>query len=429
MRPFRASTNRLAAIAVLVLITSCDNTPPTGPRNDAARNASNDNIVGSEPRPSLDDEFVNLGREISGFGGMYLDADQHLVVVLTSAGDEKHAASRAADFMARKEGSAKSKKIRFARGQYTFQQLKQWEQRAMSLFATPGVVYTDVDEVKNKLSIGVASHAMEAPTHAGLVRLGIPPSAVVITIAEVPRFAYTLSDIVRPILGGLRIQTLHTSKVCTMGFNARTPVGTPSLVVNSHCTDTQGGTESTRINQPGVGKIGTEIGIEAADPVYSVGGTCPSGKRCRYSDAALATIRAFATNNWSLEVARTTVEGTTTAGNTVVGMRLPVVGELASPLVGTLVRKTGFRTGSTRGTISNACMNTPVGGSNVYLYCQYVVTAASLDGDSGSPVYTWSGVAGTGATLAGILWGFTSTQFYFSSMGNIERELGALTTQ
>jgi hypothetical protein len=40
-------------------------------------------------------------------------------------------------------------------------------------------------------------------------------------------------------------------------------------------------------------------------------------------------------------------------------------------------------------------------------------------------VFAWRGGE---ATLAGVLWGGTGKRFYFSSMGNVEAELGPLTT-
>ena len=49
-------------------------------------------------------------------------------------------------------------------------------------------------------------------------------------------------------------------------------------------------------------------------------------------------------------------------------------------------------------------------------------------GDSGSPVFNWSGTGNT-VRLAGILWGGSGNNlFVFSPMSGIEKELGALTT-
>jgi hypothetical protein len=64
--------------------------------------------------------------------------------------------------------------------------------------------------------------------------LGIPEAAVVI------RFAATLRDQVRPIVGGLQINS--PGFLCTLGFNA-VRAAQNTFITNSHCTNKQGGTE------------------------------------------------------------------------------------------------------------------------------------------------------------------------------------------
>ena len=83
----------------------------------------------------------------------------------------------------------------------------------------------------------------------------------------------------------------------------------------------------------------------------------------------------------------------------------------------------------TFGTITNSCVAVNVSGSTITQLCQNIVNAGVGGGDSGSPVFNWSGT-GSNVTLAGILWGGSSdgTTFVFSPMSGIERELGALTT-
>jgi hypothetical protein len=68
-----------------------------------------------------------------------------------------------------------------------------------------------------------------------------------------------------------------------------------------------------------------------------------------------------------------------------------------------------------------------VSGSNIVQLCQTFVSAGVGGGDSGSPVFSGT----SSVTLVGILWGGNSsgTQFVYSPIGNIEQELGALTTR
>lgn len=426
MRSRRSLLRNSACLIVATSVAGCDATRPTeGPGE------SRGNAVVKRPTvaQSIDDEFAELAKEVPGFGGLYFDASEEVVVYLTDLRERTSAAARLQAYVSRKRAGRPSPRIRYVHGDYSFPALKTWQERAAPLLSDPDLVFTDVDETRNRVRIGVKTLQKAATVRAALANIGIPGRAVEIVIAEAAQFAYTLNDPVRPTLGGLRILAGHTEKVCTLGFNARTASGVPSFVLNSHCTDTQGGTEDTRLWQPVKTKFPFihQIGREAADPVYTTGGSCPSGRRCRRSDAALATI--INQESWAFEVARTTVEGTTSAGSTVVGQRLPVVAEQGAPLAGALVRKTGRTSGSTRGTVVTTCTTYNVGGTNVTLFCQYAANGFADFGDSGSPVYTWSGVSGTGATLVGLLWGIGSaSHFFFSSLSNVEAELGPLTT-
>jgi hypothetical protein len=53
--------------------------------------------------------------------------------------------------------------------------------------------------------------------------------------------------------------------------------------------------------------------------------------------------------------------------------------------------------------------------------CQTFVTANVAGGDSGSPVFDDSN------RLVGILWGGGGSSFVYSPIGQVEKELGALT--
>jgi hypothetical protein len=90
------------------------------------------------------------------------------------------------------------------------------------------------------------------------------------------------------------------------------------------------------------------------------------------------------------------------------------------------VNKVGRTTGWTQGKVTNKCVNVSVSGTKIVQLCQTLVSAHLGAGDSGSPVFKGT----SSITLTGILWGGNSsgTQFVFSPISNIEKELGALTT-
>jgi hypothetical protein len=168
------------------------------------------------------------------------------------------------------------------------------------------------------------------------------------------------------------------------------------------------------------------------DPAYtkSLAGCPRGGKVCRYSDASRAAYvnganqalgliaKTSAANNGSLEITDSfSITADDCPGTT---------GGCLS--VGDVVNKVGRTTGWTAGAITNTCVNTGVQGSRIVQLCQTFVSAGVGGGDSGSDVFQI--ISGTNVKLAGVLWGGNSsgTQFVFSPLGNVVRELGPLTT-
>jgi len=100
----------------------------------------------------------------------------------------------------------------------------------------------------------------------------------------------------------------------------------------------------------------------------------------------------------------------------------------ANAIVGDVANKVGRTTGWTQGMVTNTCVNTGVSGTRIVQLCQTFVSAGVGAGDSGSDVFGQTG--GSSVRLLGILWGGNSqgTQFVYSPIGNVEQELGPLTT-
>jgi hypothetical protein len=233
-------------------------------------------------------------------------------------------------------------------------------------------------------------------------------------------FAATLRDQVRPVVAGLQIN--FSNFLCSIGFNAVSG-GQNSFLTASHCTDRQGGVESTLYYQPLASTANSFIGTEVADPKYFRGSGCPKGHRCRFSDAsreAYASGVPFALGG----IAQTS--GPNNGSLTITGT-FNVTAE-GSAVVGDMVNKIGRTTGWTQGAVSATCVTTGVSGSNIVQLCQTFVNAGVGGGDSGSDVFAQTG--SSSATLLGILWGGNSsgTQFVYSPIANIEQELGPLTT-
>jgi hypothetical protein len=411
----RQRTPLQAFTAGLVLLAAAcsDQNEPVAPTNQPESPPVQPAIQGTSQDP------LALGRTVRGFGGFYLDRGVPVVYLKDAA--ERGNAERALTPFLRAQGLTASQ-LRVLPAKYDWAQLERWFTRASAeVLAVPGGVFVDADEASNRVRIGVERGSV-ARIRGIIARLGIPEGAVVVEETEPIRFAATLRDRVRPIVGGLQIN--FPGFLCTLGFNA-VRSGQSSFITNSHCTDTQGGTEGTPYWQPLESVDPDQIGTEVDDPVY-VRGTgdngCPRGRRCRFSDASRAAYAA------GISFSLGTIAQTTGPNNnsiTIAGS-FGIKGE-GSASVGQTVNKVGRTTGWTQGAVTRTCVNTGVFGSNIVQLCQTFVSAGVGGGDSGSPVFRQSG--GSNVTLLGILWGGSgSTSYVYSPIANIEQELGPLAT-
>jgi hypothetical protein len=410
---------RLLIVAGVLAIAACQDAPePTSPGSTIDPAAL---VTLQEPSG----EQAMLARAVPGFGGLFLDESGTPTVYLTDL-RQRETAERALAGVAREHGFAASA-LRVRQGEFTYQQLGGWFGHASSrVLALPGVVYADLDEARNRVTVGVQDAAAAGRTRTLLTQLGVPEDAVVIERARPIEYAATLRDRVRPVGGGLQIN--FSNWLCTLGFNA-VRNGVASYVTNSHCTDVQGGTEGTRHYQHSGSRSNTLIGTEAADPAYFTGGQCPAGRRCRYSDSSRGAYAAGVSQRLG-RIARTTFRDRT-AGSLTISSTNPsftINNERANSLVGQTVNKIGRTTGWTFGKVVATCVATNVSETDITQLCQSFVNAGVGPGDSGSPVFNWSRTSST-VRLAGILWGSSDNGlFVFSPMSGIERELGALTT-
>jgi hypothetical protein len=401
--------SRLVPVAALLAAVACNDATPTDPA-----------LKGTPPELQVTQapDLANLARAIPGFGGLFID---HGVptVYLTNPTD-RTAMERALGDFASSRGSSAAQ-IQVLQGRYSLQELDRWtRQITTDAFSIAGVVYTDLDEAANRVTVGVDRASASSSVRSLAARLGIPAEAVVVKQTEPISFAATLRDQVRPVVAGLQIN--FSNFLCSIGFNAVSG-GQNSFLTASHCTDRQGGVESTLYYQPLASTANSFIGTEVADPAYFRGGACPKGRKCRFSDAsreAYASGVSFTLGG----IAKTTGANN---GSLTINGSFSITAE-GSAVVGDVVNKIGRTTGWTQGAVSATCVNTGVSGSNIVQLCQTFVDAGVGGGDSGSDVFAQTGTSS--ATLLGILWGGNSsgTLFVYSPITNIEQELGPLTT-
>jgi hypothetical protein len=315
------------------------------------------------------------------------------------------------------------------KGDYDWAQLEGWFTGASAeALAVRGAVFVDADEASNRVRIGVEPGA-GGRVRAALAKLSVPDAAVIVEERAPVTYAVgqgpkpkakpgsgpSLQGTVRPIIGGVQIN--FPGFLCTLGFNV-----TNGFVTNSHCTNTQGGTEGTPYWQPTQSASPTQIGTEAADPPYmsNLQG-CPAGRVCRLSDAS----RAAYANGTSFTIGRI-------ARTNRPGRSLTIVGDFritseGAAVVGNVVNKVGRTTGWSQGSVTSTCVNTNVSGSNITQLCQTWVSASVGSGDSGSPVFAI--MSGNDVRLVGILWGGSGSRtFIYSPLNQVELDLGGLNT-
>jgi hypothetical protein len=369
---------------------------------------------------TLDDQLLRVAEAVPEFGGMFRDDDGALAVYLTNPAQK----DRAQEAIERTLGAGfvGPRGLRVRQGRYGFAELSQFNRQAQGALSLKGVTFTDLDEAHNRLTIGVETAADVASVQLDVMRFGIPADALTVAVTGRIYALATLRSKVRPMPGGMQIN--FGNYLCTGGFMA-TRAGVRGFVTNSHCTGKQGGVTGTVYYQPLASTAGARVGVETVDPNYATGGTCPAGRRCRWSDSAFVKFDSAVTSKKGY-IARTNGLGSLTINTTTPAFR--IIGETGSPLVGETLNKMGRTTGWSQGKVKQTCANVLVSGSTVALYCQDLVTAKVAAGDSGSPVFKLS--TSPKVRLYGILWGGNSagTMFVFSRFSQIQKELGTLST-
>lgn len=410
-----------AAVLTLTLAAACD-TPdaPLGPQpDDAAMNRAPQSFR------TPDDEFARAARaEVPGFAGFYLQNDGTPVVRLVDPSQrgaaQRYLAQELTRARAGRRAGAPAQPV-FIGAAYDFAQLKDWSEALHPLLSSRGDVYLiDVDEVGNRVLLGVADATAIGAVRAEAARLGIPAAALEVRTQAKPELRATVRDRFTTTLGG--IQIAFSGYVCTLGFNARrVSTGANIYVTNSHCTGTQNAFDGIAIYQ-NTNAAGNQIGNEVADRALYA---CVTGvASCRQADAA------YISNNGTRTVGQggiaRTAWATGAAGGLTVTGEYDVIGRSTSIAVGAYLDKTGRTSGSTYGQVTNSCVTI---GS---LRCQDISKVWSEGGDSGSPVFVYIGGSGTAENdvrLHGVMWGGPGSDYtttYSSRLAGIEADLGAL---
>jgi hypothetical protein len=429
------------AVCAVAIAGACADTPPTEPRADETDISA---LFGGAPQDptsfggTLDAHFVRIAQEIPGFAGFYYDEAGTLNVVMSDGAqplaqaEVRSRVATALQAIGHDPAAAQGAVIR--QGRYDFSQLDAMHQRVSSVLGLQGTVFTDADERRNRVVIGVENAAAAASVERAVAMLGLPAEAVIIELTGPITLDsnHTLRDMVRPVAGGLSINFLRGASgfLCTHGFNVRSPnrPNVHGFVTNSHCSDTRSVVLNTPYWQHSRFVEGTFIGNEVHDLPLFTGPPCPEGRHCRYSDALGARYAPGVENAFGAiyrTIAQSPLPGDTIWTIDPVNPRWQIVDEIPFPVLGQTLHKTGRRTGWTSGPVTATCVNSNVGGSDppTTMLCQDRVDTPSGGGDSGSPYFVRIGETNNVA-LIGIHWGSGGTPptTVMSAMSNIRHE-------
>lgn len=445
-------TTRLATVLPWMIaavgIAGCTDAQPTAPPAHGTLGFNTAATADQEYLLGTDAEFARLAREAPGFGGMFYDATGRLNIYVTrpthqSVHSRQNVFARVSERLragARPVPAVDD--VIFLEGARDWSELTALHGRMFSVLGESGVVFTDIDETRNELRVGVLAGTSEGEILAALHDVGVPDDAVGLESTQpiVPLNGHSLRDFQRPIGGGLQIGfdwPDEGSFICTLGFSVLR--GAPErderyFFTNSHCTGSMGvvtGIEYWMPRSPGLGGPGQLVGIEVEDPPFHGPPRCAPGWLCRESDAAL--VRYVEEAPVTLGVLyRTEFANTQEPGSIDVEDEarpyFSIVAEQPHPLVGEVLDKMGRTSGWTRGPVTRSCVSFRISSTPpTALLCQDVVHAFATFGDSGSPVFQRLGSANN-VKVYGLLWGASVSgppySFVFSAVDNIRLEFG-----
>jgi hypothetical protein len=373
-----------------------------------------------------DRQWAEVAKAHPGFAGYYLDEAGRTVLLVA---DMKHADGLKAVMAG---ASGVSTDVLVTREvTFDFAELYDYKRKMHGMLSEPGVVYVDLDEVNNRIVVGVdmkdqrgrvlSETEMTAAARGAASRYGVPDRVLALVQARPFVPLTTLNDRLRPAPGGMRI-TNSNGGFCTLGIVVQSGA-INGFLTNSHCTNVQGGVENTLFYQPTISSANL-IGTEVADPPYLAGGSCPVGRVCRNSDSALVQ---FTGNNMGLGqwgyMARPTCSncGSLTISTQV--SRFSMVYNSRDFAVGDTVQKVGRTTGWTQGPVTSTCVTANSVG-NITFFCQHLAQMNAGPGDSGSAIIR--GSLYERRKLTGLLWGGNGTEIAFSSRDAVESEVGVV---
>ncbi len=383
---------------------------------------------------TLDEQFATLSILLPGFAGAFFDEEDNFVIAVSKDSEYKYSEDIMQTLSDSKINlsilddileSASKHNLLVQEATYDFASLHEWHMTiSKKLMSDPNVIFTDADEVQNRIVIGVNEISENEKYFADISALGIPNDVIIIEKTE--PIVEGLKQTRRPTGGGLRIVG---NGGCSLGVNVRyfdfdDGHFTNGFLTNAHCTDDRHqvtGTIFKQINSP----IGEEIRIAPAIPT-----NCNRpGQLCYYADVALVKYspgvptqgKINRTALWDPNCHPGAANCPIDSSNPI----FPVQGKSNSQFAGQELNKVGQTTGWTKGKVDSTCVTISLS-STTTLFCQNFVKKDSnapqnqpifSNGDSGSAAFK---IVSSKAVIAGLNWGFSGNdRWIYAPWGNI----------
>jgi len=276
--------------------------------------------------------------------------------------------------------------------------------------------------------------AVASAVETELAALGIPREAVNIEQMTPAEEQGSVTDRIRPLYGGLRIQKDKGNRAgSTLGVIAIRQ-GVPGFVTCSHCGNTEYKNTGTIFSQSrNTAPDTTRIGTETVNPELKAGiqcgksAACPEGKKCRCTDSLFAAVDNYADANTLGYIVRPDLDKLTWPGGNDPPPSFKIVAKGKFLMAEASVTKVGWGSGRTEGKIKSTCSNVLL--QNVgYLLCVAEADYECAGGDSGAPVFHIMN-ENNDVSIEGIHHGTLNDLCIFSTIGLVQdftTELGPL---
>jgi len=174
----------VSGVGALILVASLASSPLSAAGSDQEAISTPDNTSQSLTQDTDHDVMRIISTKSSSFAGLYRDRDTgKLVINLTDVSQKDVALQAAANVLDADRISKEGVEVRQVK--YSMAQLKTWKDAVSQvMFDTEGVVAVGVDQVRNRVFVGVNDDKAKSVIRSKLTELNLPEDAFSIALMQ-----------------------------------------------------------------------------------------------------------------------------------------------------------------------------------------------------------------------------------------------------